>query len=64
MIGVDLIDEDGPVLAAMPGQVALPVALDIEPPNHPPAVDRIFPHAGVDCPALPGDILRHANIHR
>jgi hypothetical protein len=28
-IGVHLIDEDGPVFAAMPGQVALPVTIDI-----------------------------------
>jgi hypothetical protein len=28
-IGVHLIDEDGPVFAAMPGQVALPVAIYI-----------------------------------
>ena len=33
-IGVDLIDEDGPVLAAVPGQVSLPVAVDVEPPHH------------------------------
>jgi hypothetical protein len=33
MIGVDLIDEDGPVFAAVSDQVALPVAIDIEPPN-------------------------------
>jgi hypothetical protein len=64
MIGVDLIDEDGPVLAAMAGQVALPVAVDIEPANHPGAVDRVFPDAGEDCPALPSHILRQADIHR
>jgi hypothetical protein len=63
MVGVDLIDEDGAVFTAMPGQVALPVAIDIEPPNHPRALDRVFPHAGVDGPALPGHILRHADIH-
>jgi hypothetical protein len=35
MIGVDLIDEDGPMFAAMCDQVALPVAIDVEPANHP-----------------------------
>jgi hypothetical protein len=64
MIGVNLIDEDCPVFAAMPTQVALPVAIDIEPPDHAGAMDRVFPYAGVDCPALPGDILRHADIYR
>ena len=28
-----MIDEDGPVLAAMAGEVALPVAIDVEPPT-------------------------------
>ena len=64
MIGVDLIDEDGPVFASMAGEVALPVAIDIEAPGQPGATDRVLPHAGEDCPALPGHILRHANIHR
>jgi hypothetical protein len=47
----------------MTGQVALPVAIDIEPPNHPGAVDWVFPDAGEDCPALPGHILGHADIY-
>jgi hypothetical protein len=64
MIGVDLIDEYGPMFAAMSDQVALPVAIDIEPPNHPGPADCVFPHGGVDGPALPGHILRHADIHR
>jgi hypothetical protein len=64
MVGVDLIDEDGSVFASMSGQVALPVAVDIEAPNHPGATDWALPHAGEDCPALPGQILRHADIHR
>ena len=29
-VGVHLVDEHGPLLAAVPGQVALPVALDVE----------------------------------
>jgi hypothetical protein len=64
MIGADLIDKYSAVFAAMPSQVALPVAIDIEPPDHAGALDRVFPYAGVDCPALPGHILRHAHIYR
>ena len=64
MIGVDLVDEDGPLLAAVPGQVALPVAINIEPAHHAGTVDRLFPHTCVDGPASPGHILRHADIHR
>ena len=58
MIRIDLIDEDGPVFASMTGEVALPVAIDIEAPSQPGAKDRVLPHAGEDCPALPGHILR------
>jgi hypothetical protein len=64
MIGVYLIDEDGPMLAAMSGKVALSVAIDIKPAHHLGATNGVLPHAGEDCPAFPGHILRHANIHR
>ena len=30
-VGVELVDEHGPLLAAVPGQVALAVAVDVEP---------------------------------
>jgi hypothetical protein len=63
-IAVDLIDEDGPIFTPMSNQVALTVAIDIEPPNHPGPADGVFPHRGVDGPALPSHILRHADIHR
>jgi hypothetical protein len=62
-MGVHLIDEDGPVFPAMPSQVALPVAIDIKPPNHARATDRVFPYTGVDRPALPSHIPWHAYIH-
>ena len=29
-VGVELVDEDGALLATMPGEIALPVALDVE----------------------------------
>jgi hypothetical protein len=37
MVGVDLVDEHSPVLTAMAGQVALTVAVEVEPAGHDPA---------------------------
>jgi hypothetical protein len=51
------------MFAAMSGQVALPVAIDIEPPNHARPLHRVFPHSGIDGPALPNHIPRLADIH-
>jgi hypothetical protein len=34
-IGVDLVNENGPVLAAVPDQISLTITVDIEPPHHP-----------------------------
>jgi hypothetical protein len=42
VIGVDLIDEDGSVLAAVRSQVPLSVAVDIESPYQAPALNRCF----------------------
>jgi len=61
-VGFDLVDEDGAVLAAMPRQIALAVAVDVEPPDHPPALHRFFPDAGVDRLALPHDVARQPDI--
>jgi hypothetical protein len=47
-IGVDLINENGPMLAAVPEQVSLPIAIDIEPADHTRALDWFFPNGGVD----------------
>src|SRR5262249_34994884 len=63
-IGVDLIDEDGPVFAAMPNQVPLPIPVDIEPPHHPPALNRCLPDSGVDSLSCPCDVAWQADIDR
>jgi hypothetical protein len=42
MIRGDLIDKDGPVLAAVPRQITLTIAVDVEPPHHTPAFHRAF----------------------
>ncbi len=62
-IGIDLVDEDGPLLAPVAGGVALPVALDVERAHVARAVDGVFEHAGEDGPALPAHVLRHADVH-
>ena len=63
-IGVDLVDKNRPLLAAVPRQIALTVAVDVETPRHAPALDGRLPDAGVDCPASPGDIARQTDIDR
>ena len=63
-IGLDLVDEHCPLLAAVPVEVALTVAVDVEPAHHPRPVDRPLPDAGVHGVALPADVLRQADVHR
>ena len=46
VIGVYLIDEHGPVLAAVPSQVPLPVAVDVE-PTYQMAVWSVFPRHAI-----------------
>ncbi len=62
-VGSDLVDEHGPLLAAVAGQVALSVAVDVEAPHHPPPRDGRLPDGRVDGPAVPGDVAWEADIH-
>src|SRR3954447_874007 len=61
-VGVELVDEHGAHLAAVPGEITLPVALDVEPAHPARTRDRILEHAGEDGLPLPGDVLRHAHV--
>jgi hypothetical protein len=63
-IGIDLVDEDGPVLAAVSGEISLCVAVDVEPPDHAPALNRFFPDACVDRLSAPRNIARETHIYR
>ena len=63
-VRVDLVHEHRPVLAAVPGQITLAVAVDVEPPHQLRAGDRPLPHRRVHGPALPGHVLRQADVHR
>ena len=62
-VGVGLVDQDGPLLAAVPGEVALAVAVDVQPADHRRAVHRMLPDSGVHRPPLPGHVLRQADVH-
>src|SRR5262249_26136657 len=64
MIGVDLIDEDGAVLTAVPSQVPLAVAIDIESPDHAPALNGCLPNGGVDGLPSPRDIPWQTHVDR
>src|SRR5690348_4776418 len=63
-IRFDLVDKDCPVFAAMPRQISLAVAIDVEPPCHPSALDRRLPDGGVDGFPLPLDVARQTHIDR
>ena len=63
-VGIDLIDEDRAMLAAMPLQIALTIPVDVEPPHHSTALHRRLPDAGMDSFALPRDVAREADIDR
>ena len=61
-VGVELVDEDGALLAAVPREVALAVAVDVEPAHAARAGDRILEDAREDRLPLPGHVLRHADV--
>ena len=61
-IGIDLIDEQGPALAAVAGQVPLSVAVDVETAHHARAFDRHLPDSRVHGLALPREVARQADI--
>jgi hypothetical protein len=59
----DLVDEYRPLLAPVASQVALPVAVDVEPPHHAPASHGRLPDRRVNGPAVPRDVARKAHVH-
>ena len=63
-VRADLIDKNGPMLPAVPGQIALPVTLDVQPPHHPPTLNGSLPDRGMDRPSLPRDVARQTHIDR
>ena len=63
-VRVDLVDKDRPMLAAMPHQIPLSVAVDVEPPSDTTALNGGLPDRDVDRLPSPRDIARQTHIHR
>jgi len=61
-IGLVLVDIHGALFTAVTGGIALAVAIDVEPPYPAQTFDRRLPDAGMNRPALPGDVARQADI--
>jgi hypothetical protein len=47
-IGVNLINEDGPMLTAVARQIPLTITIDVEPAYHAPALNGRLPDRGAD----------------
>jgi hypothetical protein len=62
--GGNLIDKDDSVLATMPRQISLTIAVDVEPPHHAPTRHGGLPGRGVDRFSLPVDVARQTSIDR
>jgi len=58
-----LVDEHRSVLAPMPREIALPVAVDVQSTDHAGTADGLLPHPGVDRGAAPRHVLRQADVY-
>src|SRR6266545_1665481 len=56
LIGLALVDKHGALFPAVAAQIALPIAVDIEPADHPRALDGVLEDSRVDGPTLPGHV--------
>ncbi|HZT15740.1 MAG TPA: hypothetical protein VFA19_07295 [Gaiellaceae bacterium] len=63
-VGLDLVDEDGALLAAVSGEVALSVAVDVESAHAPGTTHRVLEDACEDRLPLPRHVLRQADVDR
>jgi hypothetical protein len=63
-IGVNLVDEYRPLLAAVTGQVTLTVTVDVQAPNRAPALNRLLADRCSNSLAAPFDLAGHAHIDR
>jgi len=62
VVGVYLINENGALLPAMTGEIALAVTVNVQPPDRAPALDRALPHRRVYGFSFPGDVARETNV--
>jgi hypothetical protein len=63
-IRFDLVDKDGALLTSVPGQVALTVSVQIQPPDPTAAMHRLLPDPGVHRAPVPRDIARKSDVYR
>src|SRR4051794_28842508 len=61
-VGFDLIDEDSALFSAVPGEIALAVAIDVQFAHEATAFDGILPDRCANGLAIPRDISRKPNI--
>jgi hypothetical protein len=50
------------MLTAVPGQITLTIAVDIQPPHHPPPDNRLLPDSCSYTPAAPSLLARQSNV--
>ena len=58
-----LIHHDRALLAAVSGEIALAVAVEVEPAGHDRPLDRGFPYPGIDGLVPPSHVLGHADVY-
>lgn len=63
LIGLELINHDSTVFAAMALEIALGIAVEIEPSGEDTARDRTFPDGGAHDFALPCNLRWQANVN-
>ena len=63
-VGIKLINQQRSLLAAMAAEVALTVAIEIEPAGENPPSHWRFPNRRPDSPAPPCHVLRKSDINR
>src|SRR5262249_719467 len=61
-VGTELIDHNGPLLAAMSGKIGLPVPEQIEPPGKDSALHGLLPDGRSDARSPPFHILWQPDI--
>src|SRR5262249_40641813 len=63
-IRFDLVDEDGALFTAVPGEIALAVSIQIQPACATSAIHWIFPDRGVNRTTPPLDVLWKSVVYR
>jgi hypothetical protein len=63
LVGPGLVDHHRALLAAVPGEIALAVAVEVQPARHDRPVDGLLPDAGAHRLPVPRDVARQADVH-